>query len=982
MSDIVNKSINLTSDVYKINQYVNEIKKDFIPNVSEDTLMLGIFGYTGQVFSDLIQNTIVMASEFSNESIPTKAKFEKNIIAHALGFGITDINAIPATFDVLLTFIEDDIESWYDSKRFSNGEEFPWEFTLDKDIPIFVGDFEFHVDYDILFKKVRINTGIEKNRFAYTAKYLIDVDNPVSDITNPYLASPVRMNVNGKHVIFTKCTLRQVEKQTIFKKVLSDNSITSKTVTFEYEGQLADFTIDVTEGDTTTHLIPVYEGLSVENKKYPHFYYSYLDSNTIRIKFDRSSYAPRINSDIKINLQTTQGESGNFEYAPKTYPGFSAESEKYGYSNIACEIRPITGESSNGTDRKSVEELKKLIPKEALSRGSITNLTDVENFFNMLNSDNSILYFYKKRDNALERLYYSYIIMKDMYNVIIPTNTIDIEVEKENIEAYGKQVIRKNQCFKLENGKGIAYDINNINPDYGNNFYYIIPYNFVINSSPLYVMCFLTTIDINKFLDFSFINEECIYQYIATSIQWQRGYNENPNTYELNVNMIQNIEDKDANTVNTSSKDIRCVAVFYDKDDNPLRWSEAELVSRDLGSNTFSFKFKFETDDYIDMNNRIRINTGLYDISIDSNKFLKGECLNDVSYIEQDSEYSYPSNMPKGNIGDYIILDDILYEYGTNNIWDIPALDYPVYIMISSNEENKLYLYENSELKEALADNGNYILINNKVFVFNNNKWEHAYSYAHFSANTKCVIHVISKQDGEPHGLNKLDEIIPLDKEEFSLSNSYTVVDGVDFFYDFSNIVNSIITVDKDENDKEFFTIKNVPVVKYDYFDEDKAIDFCKELVKRKNYIDYAIKVLEDTFEMDFKFFNTYGPSKLFTTDNESNYLNRTNLSLTFRIKLRANYDTNIINDIKADIKDYIEDINEINTIHMPNLVSNIITKYIESVEFFEFVDMNGYGPSVQHIYSMEMPDRVIVPEFVNVMALDDGTPDINLILV
>ena len=49
--------------------------------------MLGIFGYTGQIFSDMIQNTIVMASEFSNESIPTKAKFEKNIIAHALGLG-------------------------------------------------------------------------------------------------------------------------------------------------------------------------------------------------------------------------------------------------------------------------------------------------------------------------------------------------------------------------------------------------------------------------------------------------------------------------------------------------------------------------------------------------------------------------------------------------------------------------------------------------------------------------------------------------------------------------------------------------------------------------------------------------------------------------------------------------------------------------------------------------------------------------------
>lgn len=873
MADVIDRTTDLTSDVYGINLYINEIKKRFTPEVTEDTLQLGIFGYLGQVFSDTVQNTVVMASEFSNESIPTKAKFEKNIIAHALGLGITDINAIPATFDVLLTFVEDDISNWW-TKGKNNGEETAWEFIFDKDTPIYIGDFEFHTDYDILIKKVKLVNSGKRNKFSYTAKYLIDVDNPVSDITNPYLTSPVRMNVNGTNVLFTKCTLRQVEKQIIHKKVLSDNSIASKTVTFEYEGQLAAFTIDVTEGSTTTHLIPVYEGLNVESRKYPYFYYSYLDSNTIRIKFDRSSYAPRINSDVQINLQTTQGASGNFTYDPTTYPGFAAESEKYGYSNIACEVRPITGESVNGTDKKSIEDLKKLIPKEALSRGSITNLSDLENFFNMLNTDNSILYFYKKRDNALERLYHSFIIMKDNYNVIIPTNTIDVEVEKVNIDESMKQIVKKDQCFRLVNGKGIIHDRNDTS---GNeDFMYVIPYNFIINTSPLYGMYLLTTIDTNKFLDFSYINEECVYQYIATSINWFRGYKKNPNTYELSINMEQNIDDEDKQDADQGDAyTLRCIAVFYDEEDNPLRWAEAELVSRDFEANIFSFKFNFETEDYIDIDNKIRINTGLYDIG-------------------------------------------------------------------STNE-----------------------------------------SFAHLTANTKCVIHTISKQDAS-YGLNDLDKIVP-DLDGYSLSNSYTVVGGIDFFYDYSDVVNSTVSVSKDESTgKETFTIKNVPVVKYDYFDDDegKAIDFCKELTQRKSYIDYAIQVLEDAFGMDFKFFNTYGPSKLFTIDNGGTYLNRTNLSLTFKLKLRANYDVNVTNDIIADIKDYIEDINEISTIHMPNLVSTIITKYIESIEYFEFVDMNGYGPSVQHLYSMEMPSEVIVPEFVNVQALSDGTPDITLVLM
>ena len=885
----IDKSTNLTSDVYGINSYINEIKKQFTPDVNEETLMLGIFGYMGQVFSDTLQNTIVMASEFSNESIPTKAKFEKNIIAHALGLGITDINATPAQFDVLLTFVEQDIINWAGAVN-ANGDELPWEFIFDKDTPIYIGDYCFHTDYDIVIRKVKLmNSGME-NKFAYTAKYIIDIDNPISDITNPYLTSPVRMNVNGTNVIFTKCTLHQVEKSTIYKKVLSDNSIASKTVTFDFTGQLAAFTIDVTEGSNTIHLIPVYEGLSVETKKYPYFYYSYLDSNTIRIKFDRSSYAPRINSEVKINLQTTQGENGNFSYSPETYPGFAFESEKYGYSNIGCEIRPITGDSSYGADKKSIEDLKKLIPKEALSRGSITNLTDLENYFNMLNTDQSKVYFYKKRDNALERLYYSFILMKDSLNVVIPTNTIDLIIKESQLQTEdgsSKLVFKKGQVIKLIEDHGEIYVPSpDETPDYSQNFYYTIPYSFIINTNPLYVMYYLSTIDAKKFLDFSYINENCLYQYVATSISWYRGYLENPNTYEMSITMEQNIEDKismietDPATGDIIAINIRCVAVFYDEENNPLRWAEGSLSGYDLAANLFSFKFKFTTEDYIDGKNRIRIDTGLYDMN-------------------------------------------------------------------STNE-----------------------------------------SYAHLSACTKCIIHILSKQGAE-YGLNDLDKQIP-GLEGYTLSNSYTVVGGIDFFYDYSDIINSTVIAEADEEDSQEtptverkFRVKSVPVVKHDYFDtEDKVIYFCKELVSRKNYIDYAVQVLEDAFGMDFKFFNTYGPSKLFTTDNELDLLNRTNLSLTFKLKLKKNYDTNIVNDIISDIKAYIEDINEINSLHMPNLITDITTKYRESIVYFEFVDMNGYGPSVQHLYSMGMPDEVIVPEFLNITALKDGTPDITIVMM
>ena len=94
-----------------------------------------------------------------------------------------------------------------------------------------------------------------------------------------------------------------------------------------------------------------------------------------------------------------------------------------------------------------------------------------------------------------------------------------------------------------------------------------------------------------------------------------------------------------------------------------------------------------------------------------------------------------------------------------------------------------------------------------------------------------------------------------------------------------------------------------ISVVKYDYFkDEDRVNEFCNELVQRKVYIDYACQVLEDAFGINFKFFNTYGPARLFTLDNELELLNAVNISMTFRLKLKPNYDSSIIEIGRAHV--------------------------------------------------------------------------------
>lgn len=143
-----------------------------------------------------------------------------------------------------------------------------------------------------------------------------------------------------------------------------------------------------------------------------------------------------------------------------------------------------------------------------------------------------------------------------------------------------------------------------------------------------------------------------------------------------------------------------------------------------------------------------------------------------------------------------------------------------------------------------------------------------------------------------------------------------------------------------------------------------------------------CLKVLEDAFGIDIKFFNTYGPSKLFYVDNNT-MLNRCNLSMKFRLKLVNNNDKYIIDYIKDDIREYIEDTAKLSDLHIPNLITYITKKYRETLVYFEFLDFNGYGPGFQHIYRKDESLVGKIPEFLNINTANtkDFQSDITIIV-
>lgn len=857
----------LSSDVYEITELIEQIKNDNISGVDQLTLAMSIFGYFSELGSAMMQSAVTMAAEYSNEAIPVKAKFEKNIITHALTLGIEGLNAQPATQKVIMLFPEDILIANMVNDRL----------TLDKDMKIMINKFEFHLDYDVIISRSKLPDG----SYVYTGMYNIIRQNPISSITNPYLPPIGRMMSSNVPLVGVTVDLHQVEYTQIYKKILTTNPLENKIITFEFESQLASFDVDAVENGEEYHLTPVYDGLISDNDMY--CYYQYMDTNNIRIKFNEDIYLPQVNADVTVNVYTTQGDEGNFTYidGPFTYI-FS--SDNYSYNRLYASIQVI-GSSSNGIDRKSVEELKKLIPPAALARGNVTNTTDLNNYFNQINTDDVQLLFLKKIDNNLERLYYSYLLMRKD-NMIVPLNTIPVNLIRSNFDGINND----NYVFNVGNmlyytgnqNATIRTDIDDEElaqlEDTG--FVYMNPFMCVVNKSPFYVSYYLTIMNKTKFLTFEYINQDSQLQFIATTINWRRELFTDRNTYKLDISLSQNIlDDMDILIRDENDPDIitdikvRVALVLYNSEDNPYRYKMANFVSFDEGSYMANFQVTMNTEDIMDdTTSRIRI-----------------EDMMDIGTATQ--------------------------------------------------------------------------------------------SYGFFEHNVKAKLYVyVINQDGAAAGRGDADVIIPY-MTDYALCNIYEVYDGVDFFFNYSHIMASTITVKKQDDTSLLYTIDKMPVIRYTYINsEERMQDFLEELEVRRLYIEQCLTVLEDSFGIDFKFFNTYGPSKLFSITDELSNIDRVNLSLQFRCKLASVTDNYIEEDIIGVIKDYIEDINNgVSNLHMPNLITEITNQFREQIVFFEFVSINDYGPAYQHIWR---PDETLtgkIPEFLCINTRDDGTPDITI---
>ena len=883
--------MNYLPDIYSISETISEIQKKYIEE-DDGTMMLGIYGYLNEVNANTLQNAILVASEYGNEAIPIRSKFERTILTNAITYDIQDINAKPATMKVMIGFVKSSLDEYLDNNKY---------FTLDRYSDINIEDYTFHLDYDIIIRRHKLVNG----NIIYAANYDINFNNTMSDIVNPYLASPIISNIQGDDYIFIICDIRQTSLEIVTNKVITNNILQSKTFDVEFENQLAKFNIFVEENGVKTELIPVYEGLPYDKDEY-YCYYTYINSNIIRIKFDRQSYQPALNCEITVEVYTTLGSGGNFTYDNLIM--LPLTSTRFDYKNIKAIIKSMTS-SVDGADKKTTKELQRIIPKRMLSRGGIINTKDLQNYFDMIDVNNRLVV-YKKRDNQIERLYYAYLLAKDESGDIVPTNTIDINLNTENFD-----IVYKNR-YILKPGREIYYDKNRIGY-YDKNmipniehlqecdsgcgcivgerhpiFTYCSPFITIINKDPLSISYYLDLINRNYIFNYEYINQKSILQFISTGITLYKNYLYSDD-YVFRMNL----------TINNNSSDSGLIEFVKDED----------------GKDTKEI-------DKINMVVVLAITSGT------QKYYIKGEI---ISYNDDISGFTCE------------------FRVSTNNC-----------IIDENNQIQITNLYRNGENSPAI------FFINQKVNIA-------VYTYV-----DKNVSDVASDS-----GYSE-DISIPSLKDGYVMTNKYIVKEDVYLFYNYSSTINSVCKVEhKNANstlgESYNFTMKSIPLIRHDYLSDSNRLDeFIEYLQYRKSYIDTAQDTMEDSFNVDLKFFNTYGPSKLFTIGRKGEELDRVNLTLEFGIKLSVISNTEVLLSIQDSIKEYIEDINNLDSIHMSNLCSYIKQTYDSDIDFIEFEGINTFNANYQYIERNEPDILEDVPEFVNINLNTDMEPDIKFTII
>lgn len=599
------------SSVYTIKDFYQKVLPMYFNKDQLELSTVGALGMFIDVNSSTTEDMMNVASRYITEIMPGQAELPDFVYSQAANYGITNVLAQPSRMSLLLLVKEDDVIE----NAVRNGDHL--EFTLDADMNILVGDISFSIPYDI-----KIRSTLFKEEYNHMAYYDVNYNNEIVDNDIPFIKT-MKTVINDDIWLVLRTNVYQYRRVKVQVSITTNSILNIPYIDQDFSDQLCNFEVFYTPAgsSTPTQLQKKAEGQQpILN---PFIYYRLSDDNTLRLSFanDDRYFVPGYNSNITIYLYETVGEAGNFPFSKEgidVYVTGDTENEDIAYNRSIFPMGLSQGNAIGGSDQLTLENVKKLTTEKQITVNSYTTNNDLNVYFNNYASIyNHDAIFQKQRDDYVGREYGCFIKLNDGTN-IIPTNTVNLRIGTAQTDAHiptlRQFIVKPGTVFKYETESELDTIVRKEDVDVDDINYALAPL-MVITTKPNKVNYYMTTIDKNIEVDYSYFNLDSIFNFVSKSCTITRNAIKGDESYHIDLQLARVdgvFNDLQSSDFMLQSKNgeidvnkLEVLIIFDTSIGNYVRM-KCNTVNTEDGEYLYDFSADVHTNDTID-DNRILI---------------------------------------------------------------------------------------------------------------------------------------------------------------------------------------------------------------------------------------------------------------------------------------------------------------------------------------------------------------------------------------
>ena len=379
------------------------------------------------------------------------------------------------------------------------------------------------------------------------------------------------------------------------------------------------------------------------------------------------TFKPELGSTLEIEVLSTKGEEGNFNFIDRIEYSIN-NTDVTNFYVMLTDVRAETS-SAGGRNKLTLAEEKSKIINKMTTRDNLIMNKDLEHYFQNVNTQStyngSQITFMKKRDDMLLRIYNAFLLMRDNEGNLLPTTTaprVDFPVQwftDNNTSNLGEgyYVIPEHTIFRynttnkkyevVENG----YD-DNLQNEISNdkdNMIYVNPFLIRIDTNPI-LNAYYYKLDINETfaMNYTYKNSNIITNLLVNqmSIEKSTNFKEDLNsdtyTVKLNLNTNEAIQDVD--------KKIKIRGVLLSKRTGKKygyfefnrESSEKENIK---GNESSVYKAHLSTNRSFQKGN-LALTHSLYNVDGEMQKevFIEEDCIIKIGILYYDADEKYRGN--------------------------------------------------------------------------------------------------------------------------------------------------------------------------------------------------------------------------------------------------------------------------------------------------------------------------------------------------